>query len=163
MEQDKEKSFLEKVFIGLSFLGRTLKPITKEDFELIALVLTGHFDDELKCAIYHKFIQLNGGDETGVVNYDTPEVQEKLEEIKSILRARIQNTFKELHYQSEQQKRLDLIKLQVQHKQNKQPSEYGTVSEIAKRYNLSKSEIRRAKTEGRLEELIESQHNKNNS
>ena len=50
--------------------------------------------------------------------------------------------------------------LAKQHQENSKPTEYGTIAEIAAKYGLSKSEIRRAKAEGKLDELIRYKENK---
>jgi len=108
-------------------------------------IISNQFDLELKCAIYHTvFRQVVDK----IEDLENPEVLSGLNKLKDAVRAAINSVIDELETNS-------LEGLRAQLKESNKPHELGTVAEIAARYGISKSEVRRRKANGTLLELSE--------
>jgi DNA invertase Pin-like site-specific DNA recombinase len=84
---------------------------------------------------------------------ETPEVLAGLERIKNHFRGVVQEIFRtadEADRQADQARHQEMLN---QMRKNQQPHEMGTVAEIAAKYGISKSEVRRRKADGTLEAL----------
>ena len=79
---------------------------------------------------------------------ETPEVLQMLNRLKSTCRSDINALFEA----ADKQDKADLIE---KLKETNKPHEMGTVSEIAEKFGISKSEVRRRKADGTLHELKE--------
>lgn len=109
----------------------------------VAFLLSGQYDLEIKCALFYSRFKTNAVSEDEV---NEPEILDALERFKSVYRQKVQSIFDEA---DKQDKENLLIKL----RSSNTPHEMGTVSEIAAKYKISKSEVRRRKEAGTLHEL----------
>lgn len=126
-----------KAMTGLSILG-SLNP------QNVAFVLVGEYDEYLKHAFYFvTYKKAHVGDEP----ISDPLVLDQLEHVKDQLRRGIQQLFEEDARQS-------FANLRAKLNETNKPHELGTVAEIAAKFNISKSEVRRRKADGTLSELI---------
>jgi hypothetical protein len=151
MKVDKFEIDAAKAAVGYGILGSALNG----DTLAIASILVGDHDEELKhtCLMnYKKFV-----DQTGETVEDfTPD--HELEVLKDNFRQAIQWGIqreaaaekRKAEFQKEQQHKTLLNQLRESNK----PHPMGTVNELAKKFNVSKSEIRRRKTDGTLADLL---------
>lgn len=141
-------SFLTKVFTGLSI---TADCIDFRKPEMVAFALTGKFDDELLAASFY----VAHHKEPVADEYKTdPRAVSNVENIKGHIRGVIGHIFREADREDTQAREVAMMRLRQELKQSNKPHEQGTVAEIAARYGISKSEVRRRKTDGTLEELF---------
>lgn len=130
------ENFITKAMLGLAIVGES-------SVQTATLVLTGHYDLELKCAFFFTFMKKSAQTEAEL---EIPEVLLPLERLKNLYRSDIQAIF-------DHAAKLDREALLKQLKDSNKPHEMGTVAEIAAKYGISKSEVRRRKTDGTLHEL----------
>lgn len=110
----------------------------------VAFLLMGQYDIEIKCAFFYSYLRKNA---SSVEELEIPEVLEPLRRLKDMYRREVQDIFSEAAKQ-------DRAELLAKLKNTNMPHEMGTVSEIAAKYNISKSEVRRRKADGTLHELV---------
>lgn len=150
-------SFMRKTMMGMFLIGETINGLRSSKpeeisraAETMAFILGGHFDQELNCV---SFYQVHGRDPRSQEELDTVEVLQRVERIKDYFRSVIRNIFEQADAQEEQLKRLEFESLQAELRTSNKPHELGTVAEIAEKYGISKSEVRRRKADGTLHEL----------
>ena len=144
-------SYVEQSMIGLSILGIALEG-TPSAASQIAFILMGRHDYELKCGFHFQHFREAP---TSDADLEKPEVLLLLERTKNYFRDYVQNIFNEAARQDQLEqanKRKELLK---QLRNSNKPHEMGTVAEIAAKYGISKSEVRRRKADGTLHELKE--------
>lgn len=143
-------SYATKALIGYSIIGSMIVGGPGKAGEAVVGVLTGQYDEELKAMVFHRLSSQFPSE----VDMNLPEVLAGVENIKAQLRREVQMLF-ELAAKEEQddhRRKVDgiLEELKVSHR----PDPMGTVAEIAAKYNVSKSEVRRLKAAGQLSTLI---------
>ena len=143
--------------MGLSVLGSAVGPLA--DGTAMAFIMMGKYDLELSCALYYKAHGYPDATLTQEQLLADVETKQALENIKDWIRKGIQNIFDTASKHMELQIKEDLANLVAQQKAAQLPSVYGTVAEIAAKYKISKSEVRRLKADGKLEEFVASQSN----
>jgi hypothetical protein len=126
-----------KVMTGLGIIGRLLP-------EAWALVLVGRFDDEILCAFH---CVNDPSTPASMEDVRTPPNLLALERFKDELRANVQRLISE----DEKRRRAELLQELQQHQQ---PHAFGPVAEIAQKLGISKSEVRRRKQDGTLDEML---------
>jgi hypothetical protein len=139
--------FISKAMTGLSILGQSFSvdadsAALEKHLSLITFILMGEYDLVLKCGLYFSLLKKTAENEEDL---EIPEVLVALERLKNMHRETIAAVF-----EMEQDKVTLIAKL----KETNKPHEMGTVSEIATKYGISKSEVRRRKAEGTLHELV---------
>lgn len=149
-----ESNISVKIGVGLSVMANCLdfhKP------ELIGPILTGQFDDEILAAVYfchHKVQPQNSEHRTCEV------ARSDLVKIKDHIRATVVDLLSYHNELLEQMPRMSRkpaeVPAEVKRDLQKShaPHAQGTVAEIAAKFGLSKSEVRRRKAEGTLDELF---------
>ena len=139
-------SYASKVLTGLAAISAT-------EIETITLVTCGHFDEQIKFALVNARRGASSFDEPTAEELNDQMVLLGLERIKNHHRAVIQEIFRMAERHHEQVAEAERQKLLDQMRANQKPHEMGTVAEIATKYNISKSEVRRMKQAGTLETL----------
>jgi len=129
-------NFTTKTLVGFSIIG-------KMNMSNVAFLLMGQYDLEMKCAFFYTHMKKPP---TSLEDLEVPEVLETLERFKDMYRKDVQMIFAQAAKEDKHQL-LDSLK------NTNKPHEMGTVTEIALKYNVSKSEVRRRKLEGTLAEL----------
>ena len=132
------QDFVKKAMVGLSVMGG-------RSIESIALIVAGNYDLEIKCAFFQTYFHKSA---ESLEALEVKEVLGPLERLKDHYRRGIQEIFEEAAKQ-------DKAELLEQLKETNKPHEMGTVSEIAAKYGISKSEVRRRKADGSLHELTD--------
>jgi hypothetical protein len=112
------------------------------------MVLIGQHDEYLKHAFYYVKYKKTYDGEGPIVDLHSIEM---LELVKNQIRRGIQSLFQE-------ESKQNLSALRAKLSETNKPHELGTVAEIAAKYNISKSEVRRRKAEGTLSELTTQEH-----
>jgi hypothetical protein len=132
------ENFTKKAMVGLSILGG-------HEIDKIPFILAGDLDLERMSALFMaKYQGLKPSNEQAL---NTPEVLEHLGLIKDQLREGVQRIF---DLAAEEDRKEVLAELRESNK----PSELGTVAEIAAKYGISKSEVRRLKAANLLHTLV---------
>jgi len=138
-----ESSFsFAKVATGMVLLGKLYSNNSDEQATTIAYLLMGTYDEELAAAFSHVH-----GAEAGIKM-----VAELKETYRQTLQIAINNEADKLTSRRQQEACEKFMG-------NHEPHQLGTVNELAKRYNVSKAEIRRLKQSGKLEEFVNEQQN----
>lgn len=147
--QNGDELNMEKgIFAGLSIVADCI------DFRnpnIIPMVLTGYFDDQLLYSFFwvshHKY-------PTSPEEYKTDERSNyALNSLKEIIRNKLEHFLWQLEREEELKKQANLEQIRSELRKSSKPHDMGTVAEIAQKYNISKSEVRRRKVEGSLYEL----------
>ncbi len=138
------ENYVKKAMVGLSVLGN-LTPFNA------AQILLGNYDLELKAGLNFSKDLPDPKEEEDLNN---TVVLEHLEKIKAHIRHSIQVMFNE---EAEQVKKDKYQTFRKQMVENTKPHAEGTIAEIATKYGISKSEVRRLKTEGILDSFIDEQ------
>lgn len=134
-------SFLRSAMVGFHAMG------TSEPIELAA-VLAGLYDHELRCAIYAKTVSdvLSSADAL-----NSPAVTMLLDRFKAWLRSEITAGIKQAAAEIKRAEQQEQAQARLQRmKELAAVHPLGTVNEIAEKYGLSKSEVRRRKAAGTL-------------
>lgn len=148
--QNGDELIMEKgIFTGLSIVADCI------DFRnpnVVPFVLTGHFDDQLLCAFFYTAHHRVA---SSVEEYKTDErANYALNNLKEIIRNKLEYFFWQLDQEEKAVKRANLEQIRSELRKSNQPHVMGTVAEIAQKYNISKSEVRRRKADGTLAELF---------
>lgn len=142
---------LAKGMKGLALIsGFLMEP--EKNVMAIPFALSGDMDEDLK---YGFHLMLYGGK----VPYNAEDfvLQKSLDGLKSNLRFFVQRIFELAEHDEELQRQTELARVRQELKQSSRPHEMGTVAEIAAKFGISKSEVRRRKAEGTLSELFTKQ------
>jgi hypothetical protein len=140
-------SYAAKVMTGLAVISAT-------EIETISLVVAGHYDEQIRFALVNARRGATRFDEPSAEELSDPMVSIGLDRIKNHHRAVIQEIFRMAERHDQQVAEAERQKLLDQMRANQKPHEMGTVAEIAAKYNISKSEVRRMKQAGTLETLL---------
>lgn len=133
---------------GMSLIGALFGEFEK-NISAVPFVLAGDMDEQLYRGFFlqHYGTKAEYRENDNTVNYF-------VEQLKMLLRRRIEIIFQQAEHQEKMQRQADFERLRVELRQSNKPSEYGTVAEIAAKLGISKSEVRRRKAEGTLDELF---------
>lgn len=141
----------------MSLLKQTLEALaTLGDHKTFPDILLNRFDHQL--ALVCHFVEMKKVAESEH-DLQTPEIQALVQQYKDNLRVLLQRAVDELAHEHDRISKADTARirrelLKAVHDSNK-PHHLGTVAELAAKYGVSKSEIRRRKRDGTLNELIE--------
>lgn len=142
-------SYASKVMIGMAVIGSALEA-KPEAGSHMAFIVMGNHDHALKCAhFFQHFKRMPTNEE----ELEAPEVLVMLERTKNYFRSVIQQIFDEADRQDRLEQQAKQRELLEQLRDSNKPHEMGTVAEIAAKYGISKSEVRRRKADGTLHEL----------
>jgi hypothetical protein len=133
--------YLEKAIIGSKILRDT-------SLDATLLILSGDVDMELQCAIYFGETFENTAN---VSDINSPTVLELLANYKRKLRAIVESEI--ARFDKEQKAKVEKH-IQEKLQERNKPSAFGTVSELAEKLKISKSEVRRLKASGKLEDFV---------
>lgn len=140
---------VELYFTGLSIMSKVMSG----DPNAIAFTLAGHFDQQLTAVVQRRIADdLSVTPE--IVAMDHPRVAQGVEKIKSHIRDMVQGLFKEAARQEAVERDAKINQVLTELRNSNQPHPMGTVSQLAEKLGVSKSEIRRRRTEGTLGELL---------
>jgi hypothetical protein len=141
------------LFFGLSVIKAVVYPETAEDYTMISHVVTGAYKDDIMLALKSSVNQkpellLNGEsvEQRVQMAYDR-----LIQTAKSLLIDLLFLYEKDVQQQQEQK----VASVKAELATRNQVSEFGSVAEIAAKYNISKSEVRRLKAAGELQAFIE--------
>ena len=149
---DQDRFSYDKVLLGLSLIG-TAVPRSRADVQQWPLILMGSFDHPIKVACYYQSKQvLPSKDE----DLEIAEALNGLEFLKRTIRLQIENAIRHLEMGVERERVREHERLLKDLRAHAKPSEFGTVAEIAQKYGISKSEVRRRKADGTLAAFINS-------
>jgi hypothetical protein len=152
-----EESLSIKTMTGISLMGKMYNVLTgtavqKQDLQLIPMILTGHFDQELKCAAHMmEFGKIPDSKD----RLESPQVTVLFDHLKWRVRSFTQGVIDLMAENDRLKKEQARLRLLVELRERDRPHELGTVDQMAERYGVSKSEIRRRKAAGTLYELDE--------
>jgi hypothetical protein len=141
---------------GLSIIGSIVNPVDATAFGFHSVkLLSGEYDRYIKAIGLH---QMTGKIFEKDEELETPEVLKYVERIKQMVRNMIQGMFEQEaeHFKQQQKHALEALKIKLS--QSNKPHEQGTVTEIAKKLGVSKSEVRRLKAENKLDEALAALH-----
>lgn len=139
---------IAKGMSGLHLIGRFMTEPEK-NISAIPFVLSGHMDNEL----YQGFYLSEYGTKRDFEEND-PKIKNAVEGLKNLLRQFVQEIFRRAAEEDRMEQIRQLERVKAELAQSSKPSEYGTVAEIAQKFGISKSEVRRRKAEGTLGELF---------
>lgn len=148
-------SIAAKTMTGISIVGEAAQALIFNKFnepsiKRLTLILMGHYDENAKLAFY----QIETGNTAkSIEEANTEEVIFALDSLKARIR-RSFNSIIEAGAVEEKKRMLEIMK------NTNKPNTQGTVAELATKYGVSKSEIRRMKTEGTLDSFIASKEEK---
>lgn len=155
-QNPKVRSPSEKVLIGLAIYGDiapalVFRKFSERQIEKMTFVLQGMYDDYLNHAFYHTVHNIVPPAGT---NFNNPEILDRLENTKDRIRSIFQKMIDD-GIKAEYQCVIDAMK------NTNKPHPQGTVAELATRFGVSKSEIRRMKSDGTLDQFITSKESDN--
>ena len=136
------------VMNGLSIFGAAMQLNPPEIFPGF---LSGKYDDEVSVAL---FFQQQGRLPETEADIRQPDVQEHLARCKAALRWKIAQIFQQAEQEAAAEKQAQLEKVRTELAARNKPSSAGSVAEISEKFGLSKSEIRRRRADGTLEEHL---------
>ena len=139
---------ISKIFIGASILADV---VSMKRPELAPMFLMGNYDEQIRYFVYTVVHEKNPRTQTDLF---CPLVLERLEAFKDEVRRTVQVLInaEQDRFHNEIQDRHDNVIAVL--KDSCKPHHLGTVSEIATRYGISKSEVRRRKADGTLDQFI---------
>ena len=138
---------------GLNIIKSVVNTSDPTSFGLHSVkLLTGEYDRYIKAVGLH---QLTGNIFEKDEELEVPEVLNYVERIKQMVRNMIQNMFVQEAEDFKQQQKHELGALKKKLSESNKPHSQGTVAELATKLGVSKSEVRRMKTDGTLEKALE--------
>lgn len=133
---------------GMALIGGFVNDPEK-NISAIPFVLAGDMDDEL----YRGFYLARYGTQAAFNAHDI-DTAAMVGRLKNMLRQFVRGIFDAAERDLIRQQQLKHSQVLADLKKTSQPHEQGTVAEIAARYGISKSEVRRRRADGTLNELI---------
>lgn len=122
--------------------------------EAMVSIITGQVDYQLRCA---SLFQSTGKIQVEEHELTSPEIDMLVGRIKDHMKSILNGIFDGAAREEQRVRQQALESLQLRLRDSNRPSEHGTVAEIAARLGISKSEVRRRKADGTLDQLINSQ------
>lgn len=139
------------MMFGLSIVG---KCTNLEDPGIAALVMGGSYDEDLLCMFYGLQRNCVPGENSAEYTND-PDAKQGLQNLKDYILGLVQEVFRRAQLEDQEMQALKLQQVRHEVLQSSKPHEMGTVNEIAQKYGISKSEVRRRKADGTLHELAQ--------
>lgn len=145
--------------LAAAVIGKAME-VSSDGFALQISIIDGSYDKELRClCVYKRFGHVNNEE----MNH--PSIDLDLRILKDFFRSRIQNLFnqavmEERRELEQQQARLKIelkAEIDAHFRANQAPHAQGTVAELAAKFGVSKSEIRRMKAAGTLDSWLANQ------
>lgn len=137
---------------GLSIIGSIMNPVDPTTFGFHSVkLLRGEYDRYIKAIGLH---QMTGKIFEKEEELETPEVLKYVERTKQMVRNMIEGMFQQEAQDFKQQQKQQLEALKIKLSESNKPHSQGTVAELATKLGVSKSEVRRMKTEGTLDEAL---------
>lgn len=137
---------------GLSIIGSIVNPTDATAFGFHSVkLLTGEYDRYIKAIGLH---QLTGKIFEKDEELETPEVLNYVERTKQMVRNMVQGMFQQEAEHFKQQQKHSLEALKTKLSESNKPHSQGTIAELATKLDVSKSEVRRMKAEGVLDEAL---------
>lgn len=131
---------MDKVITALMILGNP---------DNVALILLGKYDEELRHLAYYKLFGAPVNPDH-LILLNEPEIWKAVANLKNYFRHRIQIEIDRMHEELKLAQHKEVIeRVRSIHK----PTQYGTTADIAVKYNLSKSQVRKMRAEGTLDGL----------
>jgi hypothetical protein len=143
-------SEVSRVLLGLSVIKSVVAPGIFDDFTIISQVAAGQYKEDILLAFKNTVGSVQPMPAGGVLT-----TEEAYDRVVRIAKNNIQEVFRlaELEDRQEQEQKVAAMKAELATRN--QVSEFGSVAEIAAKYNISKSEVRRLKAAGELQAFIE--------
>lgn len=138
---------------GLSIIGSIVNPVDPTTFGFHSVkLLRGEYDRYIKAIGLH---QMTGKIFEKEEELETPEVLKYVERTKQMVRNTIQGMFEQEaeHFKQQQKRSLEALKIKLS--ESNKPHAQGTVAKLATMLGVSKSEVRRMKTEGTLDKALQ--------
>lgn len=132
---------IPEVMAGLVMIEQVMSDTMPGD--ATAMLLVGNFDHQIKAALYFSLTRKTPDDDAEM---ETEQVIRGVARLKDVARLNVTRWV-------EAAGAIDHARLVEQLKKTNQPHEMGTVAEIAAKYSISKSEVRRRKADGTLDQL----------
>jgi len=139
------------VFRGMHILGTCLDAVNENTALLSSFVLMDKYDKELKYFLYWRETKKYPQTEEEV---NTSATLEALERIKGFIRHGIQEAIQHEIRLTEYGKKHVFNQMLAEMKDSSKPHPLGSVAQLAERFNISKSEVRRMRTAGTLSNFI---------
>lgn len=128
-----------KIIVGYDIVGKAFNG----DADSIVIILLGTHDFEIALAFAQTYAKVTGQPADPLSH-----------EVVTAL-ANLKHTFRKMLFEElEQEKKKNHEELVRQLRNSNKPHPLGTVSQIAEKFNISKSEVRRRKADGTLGELF---------
>jgi len=155
MTHATKTSFTEKIFIGLGVIGDMIGDNPTRVGNALVQITTDRFKNEILAGCFHR---VHGRYPIGDEDYtQDANALVQYENIKQFAQNAIRGIFNAAHRQDMLDRQKELTDLRARLKDTNKPHPAGTVAELATQLGVSKSEIRRRKADGTLQELIDQQ------
>ena len=135
---------IPEVMAGLVMIEQVMSD--KMSGDATAMLLVGKFDHQIKAALYFSLTRKTRKTPDDDAEMETEQVIRGVARLKDVARLNVTRWV-------EAAGAIDHARLVEQLKKTNQPHEMGTVAEIAAKYSISKSEVRRRKADGTLDQL----------
>lgn len=141
--------------LGLSAIGAMADTDPQRSATAMVQILTGEVDEALRHVIV---FQRTGRQNATPEELRDEDVTHTLEQIKANTRQIVQRIFEaaaqEAAEEDRRERELNLEQVKAELRASNKPDPLGTVAELASKYNVSKSEIRRLKAAGESHTLV---------
>ena len=137
---------IERVLNGFAIIGAALT-----DRAVLAQILSNKHEYLIKYSMYYQITQSLPADEE-LTTISTKEVNHNYNRFLLYLRMHVNNVVKELNILECNDKKAAAREHSEKLKQQSAVHALGTVAEICAKYNLSKGQVRKMKTDGTLDE-----------
>lgn len=151
MDVQQENTASSIVFRGMYILGAGANVVDEESATIAPFILLGKYDKELKYFFYWRETKQYPQSEEQV---NTPAVLRTLENAKSYIRWQIQSIIDRENDQIVKERKQQFGQMVADMKDSSKPHPLGTVAQLATRFNISKSEVRRMRTAGTLDQFL---------
>lgn len=137
--------------LGLSYIGAMADTNPQRSATAMVQILTGEVDETLRHVIV---FQGTGNQNATPEELHSEDVTHVLAQIKANTRRIVQRIFERAAEEDRRERELNLEQVKAELRDSNKPDPLGTVAELAAKYNVSKSEIRRLKAAGELHTLV---------
>lgn len=150
METVEKLSPSTLVFRGGYILGNAAVIDSKQAAEIATFILLGHYDRELSYFLNWRKTGQYGTSEVEVIK----NAAEELERVKGYIRFQINGIIRDAEHADQVNRERAFKSMIADMKDSSKPHPLGTVAQLATRFNISKSEVRRMRTAGTLDQFI---------
>ena len=142
-----------QVMTGLWYIGAMAgaEPDVQKSAHAMVQILTGVVDDLLRHVIV---FQRTGNQNATAEDLAAETVTRDLEQLKANTRRIVERIFEGAAEEDRRDQERNLEKVKAELRASNKPDPMGTVAELAAKFNVSKSEIRRLKAAGQLHTLV---------